>query len=266
MELSQNRGQGVLMVARITVEACAAFFITAALLHYGVRCSAVGQWFCEVQLIPAAFALALPVLAIWLGITLLFGRIYCSTVCPLGAMIDLFGRMRPEAKVFRYHKPHNALRNAAFILAACLLATSWLFPRRWLEPFGLYSSIVESITAGSVTLAAVVSTLIVLILAIMAYRRGRLFCNTLCPVGTLLGFFSRRAAFHIDIDTDRCIQCRRCVDVCKAQCINLNDHVADMSRCVVCFNCLPVCPNEAISYTLSRHTLSDPLLMKTPQT
>lgn len=251
------------MVARITLEACTAFFITAALMHYGVRSSAIGAWFCSVQLVPAAMMLALPVLGIWLGITLVFGRIYCSTVCPLGAMIDLFGRMRPAGKVYRYAKSARVLRIAAFVVCASLLVTAWTFPHRWLEPFGLYSTIVQSITAGSVTLATAAATLITLIIAAVAYRRGRLFCNTLCPVGTLLGFFSSRPAFHIDIDTDRCIQCRRCVDACKAQCINLNDHVADMSRCVVCFNCLPVCPNEAIAYTLSRHNLSDPLLMKT---
>ncbi len=67
-------------------------------------------------------------------------------------------------------------------------------------------------------------------------------CNTLCPVGTILGCVSRNSAMRIDIDTDRCIQCRRCEHVCKAECIDMQSHVVDMSRCVVCFDCLPCAP------------------------
>lgn len=252
----------MLMAARIFVEAAAAFFITAALLHYGVNCSRIGGFFTSLQLVPAAIALSLPVLAFWLGITMIFGRIYCSTVCPLGALIDLGGRLRPKSKIFRYKRPASAIRAIVATAGIVLWIAGGLFPREWLEPFGLYASIVSSITAGSVTLAAIASAAVVGVLACVAFHRGRLFCNTLCPLGTLLGYFARRSAFHIDIDTDKCIQCRKCADVCKAECIDLNDHVADMSRCVVCFNCLPVCPNEAIAYTLSRHTLSTPLMQK----
>lgn len=265
-EFTQNRGQGLLMVLRIIVEACAAFFITAALMHYGVTCSAIGRWFESLQLVPAAMTLTLPVLAFWLGVTMIFGRIYCSSVCPLGALIDLFGRMRPKSKVFRHKRAANRIRTLSAAVCLILLAMGWLFPRQWLEPFGLYASVVEHITARSVTVAAFASAAVVGALAFVAVKRGRLFCNTLCPVGSVLGYFSRRSAFHIDIDTDRCIQCRKCADVCKAECIDLNDHVADMSRCVVCFNCLPVCPNDAISYTLNRHTLSTPLMQKINKT
>lgn len=261
-ELTQNRGQGLLMVARITVEAAAAFFITAALLDYGVRSSAVGWWFAGLQLVPAALALSLPVLAFWLAVTLMFGRIYCSTVCPLGALIDLGARFRPIRKVYRYTKPLNIVRLCFFIIA--LFALLLLTPpvRALFEPYGLYAALASNIADGKALLATCLSAGAVGVLTAMAYRRGRLFCNTLCPLAAPLGFVGRNAAFHIDINTDLCIQCRKCVDVCKAECINLDDHVADMSRCVVCFNCLPVCPNEAIAYTLSRHALSTPLMQK----
>ncbi len=250
------------MVARVTVEAAAAFFLTAALLDYGVACTAVGRRFEALQLVPAAFALALPVLAFWLAVTLMFGRVYCSSVCPLGALIDLGARLRPVRKEFRYRRPLNALRLAVFLLVLLLLVAGLTFPLRWLEPYGLYAGLVESLTSGRVSLAACIAAAVIALLAVAAYRRGRIFCNSLCPLSAPLGFIARSSAFHIDIDTDRCIQCRKCVDVCKAECINLDDHVADMSRCVVCFNCLPVCPNDAISYTLSRHTLSTPLMQK----
>ena len=260
-ELSRNRGQGILMVIRIAVEAAATFFITAALLHYGTASTAVGSEFIRWQPEVATFALALTVLAVWLGITLIFGRIYCSTLCPLGAIMDLGGRARSRSRVYRYARPLQWLRLTVLVAVLLMLISGLAFPREWLLPFGLYASLVDHLLNPQVCVASFASAAIVGVIAAVSFRRGRLLCNTLCPVGTILGFLSRRAAFHFDINTDRCTQCRRCVDVCKAQCIDLNDHVVDMSRCVVCFDCLPECPDDAITYTLGRHTLSDPLLM-----
>lgn len=252
----------MLAVLRVAIEAFAAFFITAALLNYGVASTAIGRWFESLQLIPAAIGLLLPTLAFWLAITLVFGRLYCSTVCPLGALMDLGSRLRPESRPFRWSRPLRTLRIVCFALASVLLMLHVPGVENWIDPYGLYSSIVERLTSGAVGLSAISGGVMLCAIGLAAYRRGRLFCNSVCPLSAPLGLVARNAAFHIDINTDRCTQCRRCVDVCKASCINLNDHVADMSRCVVCFNCLAVCADDAIAYTLSRHTLSHPLLQK----
>lgn len=109
-----------------------------------------------------------------------------------------------------------------------------------------------------------IATLVVL--GLWARAKGRRYCNTVCPVGTLLGMVSSNSLMHIDINTDRCVNCRKCEHVCKSSCIDLNDHVADMSRCVVCFNCIDACEHDAIHYTRRRHRLSIPLMMRVPGT
>ena len=73
---------------------------------------------------------------------------------------------------------------------------------------------------------------------------------------------SRFSILQMDIDTDLCINCRKCEDVCKGQCIDLTDHVVDGSRCVNCFDCVDICPNRAIRYTTRRHRLSTPLMQR----
>lgn len=257
--LKQNRGQGVLMMARTLVEAASAFFVTAALLNYGATSTQVGRELIAAQPEVAVGALSLSVLAIWLGVTILFGRIYCSTLCPLGALMDLGARARLDSRPYRWHKPLNALRISLLVVMLPIVVL-WAAPRQWLLPFGLYDTLVSHIINPRIGWSTLTCVVVTVSLLVVGFKRGRLVCNTLCPVGTLLGLMARRSAFHIDINTDRCIQCRKCVDACKAECINIEEHTADMSRCVLCFNCLPECPNEAISYTLSRHQLSDPLL------
>ena len=81
--------------------------------------------------------------------------------------------------------------------------------------------------------------------------RGRLYCNTLCPVGTLLGWLARAAAFRLEIDKNACTKCAACLRVCKAQCIELRSGAIDFSRCVACYDCLGACDDGSIGYRLA---------------
>jgi ferredoxin len=95
-----------------------------------------------------------------------------------------------------------------------------------------------------IALPAAVLSLIVVLSAV----RGRLYCNTVCPVGTLLGFFSRWAAFRVTIEKSTCQKCGECLRACKAQCIDLRNGTIDQSRCVACYDCFGVCDNHSIGY------------------
>lgn len=144
-----------------------------------------------------------------------------------------------------------------------------------LDPWQIYSDLLTRTAsifradpalrlATAASTGSIISLTIITIVSILAFRNGRTFCNSLCPVGSALGCVSRYSLLHIDIDTDLCTNCGQCEDVCKAACINLADHLVDGSRCVNCFNCLTVCPNEgAIRYTSSRKALSTPLMQRT---
>lgn len=90
------------------------------------------------------------------------------------------------------------------------------------------------------------------VIAVLAWRNGRTWCNTVCPVGTVLGFLSRYSLFRPVIDTEKCIDCGLCARRCKASCIDAKNHEIDYSRCVACFDCLENCSKHAISYTARR--------------
>lgn len=93
-----------------------------------------------------------------------------------------------------------------------------------------------------------IALLSLIILGVLAWRNGRTYCNTICPVGTILGFVSRFSLFRITIDKDKCNACGLCSRKCKAACINGKEHSVDYSRCVVCMDCIGTCKHGAIGY------------------
>lgn len=106
---------------------------------------------------------------------------------------------------------------------------------------------------GAATLAVAAVTFIVL--AVLAWRNGRTYCNTVCPVGTILGLASRFAVFKPRIDASKCNGCGLCARNCKASCIDAKTHRIDYSRCVACMDCLGKCRQGAISF--SRKSAAD---------
>jgi ferredoxin-type protein NapF len=90
-----------------------------------------------------------------------------------------------------------------------------------------------------------------LLVLVLSFFSGRLFCNTVCPVGSLLGLLSKVSVFKIEIDEKNCIGCKLCERACKSGCIDKKEKTVDFSRCVTCYNCLKVCPSEGITYKLS---------------
>lgn len=244
---------------RIVVQTLAVVLITMAIAT-GMPCL-----LSRVQIIPAIAACATVWLIAWLVATLIFGRIYCSTVCPLGSLIDLFSSvLRSRKSHYTYCMPSDRLRLSVLVIAVICVLFGVTVVIAVIDPYSAFARIITAcirpFSIGIAGLLVAVATLAVIV--IVSRRNGRLLCNTICPVGTILGNISRISVYHADINTDLCTNCGRCADVCPSQCINLNDHVVDLSRCVVCFDCMDVCPNSAITYRRGRHQLSVPLMMR----
>lgn len=235
-------------------------------------------WLAKIQFLPALLALNIGVVLSLVALTLLFGRIYCSVICPLGVFQDVISWIsgRRKKNRFRYSPALKWMRYGAlgiFVVAmvAGLNSFAILF-----APYSAYGRMVSSLLspiwqwgnnllayfaerAESYTFYEVdvwmksLSTLLIaivtfIILFILAWRNGRTYCNTICPVGTVLGFLSRYSIFKPMIDTSKCNSCGLCARNCKASCINAKTHEIDYSRCVVCMDCLGKCKKGAIKY------------------
>ena len=243
-------------------------------------------WMAKIQFVPALLALNVGALLFVVTLTLLMGRIYCSVICPLGVMQDAIAWLRPGKNKYSFSPAKTTLRYTLLVVAcaALVLNVAWLggliFPYSTYgrivstcvaplyklannglaaiaEHYGSYAFYEVDVWLKSIT-ALVVALLTWAFIAVLAWKNGRTWCNTICPVGTLLGLISRHSYLRMTIDADKCKNCRKCERNCKAACIDLKTHTVDLSRCVVCGDCEGQCKFDALHFTsLSPQTPSN---------
>ena len=237
-----------LKVIRIILAALMLLGITALLLDTtGVLRHWLG-WMPKVQLLPAMMALNVAVVVAILLVTLVIGRFYCAVVCPMGIFQDLFvwahklifGKKRP----YRYRKPANWLRYTVLALFVLAMLVGLNSIAVLIAPYSAYARMVTGLHASGLAQWVAIATLAVI--GLMSFTMGRLWCNTICPVGSLLGLLAKHRLFGIRIDAAKCVGCRKCEHGCKAMCIDIDNKRIDHSRCVDCWNCLAQCPVGAI--------------------
>ena len=329
-----------LKIFRVT--AATAIFIAALLSFLNFSMGWETNHILHIQFVPALLSLAagtlgvaLP-LIILLLLTLIFGRVYCSFLCPTGILQDIIGRLaRPFTRRTRtnphspgagahntsagshssgtnagsstsagsptsagsstsssnstsagsstsagYRKPHSILRYIILIATGLLFALGLAWSLTLLDPYSLFGKIASqffgsieiflnnalaNIFPNSIpylkytsiaTVSFIYGTIALITLILFSAAHGRLYCNTICPVGTLLGLIGSKSLFQIRIDSNACKHCNACAKNCKSNCIDIKGQKVDTERCVVCFNCLQHCKFGALHYSLRRPAAS----------
>jgi polyferredoxin len=270
------------MLRKLRIAAATLCFvlITLLFLDFTGTLHAWFGWLAKIQFLPAILALNVGVVALLVVLTLLFGRVYCSVICPLGVMQDIFSHLagRRTKNRFTFTPAKHWLRYGVLVVFVATLAAGFGAIALLIAPYSAYGRIAHNLLAplwgwgnnllawaaermdsyafystqvwiGSwATFAVAVVTLAVV--GYLAWRSGRTYCNTICPVGTVLGALSRFSLFKPVINTEKCIDCKRCARNCKSSCIDVVTHSIDYSRCVACFDCIDNCSKGAISYSL----------------
>jgi len=272
----------MLRKTRISAALIMLFLITFYFVDFAGLLPFKTQLLTTIQLVPALLALNIGVIVVLLLLTLLFGRVYCSVICPLGIwqdVVEYMAKLFNKRKKYKFLPAKNILRYGLLAVTIVVFFFGFTFLLSLLEPYSIYGRIASNIlrpvylegnnlladilgrfnnyslymmdvTIRSM-LSFIVALLSLLIISFLGYKYGRLYCNTICPVGSLLGLVSKFSLFKIQINEKACNSCGACATKCKASCINSKEHKIDYSRCVACFNCLPVCKQKALKFTYS---------------
>ena len=270
------------MLRKIRITLTAVFFtcITLLLLDFTGSLHCWLGWMAKIQFLPALLALNAVVIVSLIVLTLVFGRIYCSVICPLGVMQDIIAHINRKKNRFSYSPALTWLRLTMLVILAVAVALGIGSLVALLAPYSSYGRMVNNLLQpfyiwGNNALAAIaehyesyafyskevwlkslptfiIALVTFVIIAVLAWRGGRTYCNTICPVGTVLGYVARFSWFKVHFDADKCRSCSLCSKNCKASCIDYKTHTVDYTRCVACGNCLDKCKFDALHYGHSK--------------
>jgi ferredoxin len=233
----------------------------------------------SIQFIPAWLSHNAAAMGFLLLCALLFGRVYCSFICPMGFFQDIASRCSKNKK-FVYRKNNPILRWSVLIIFLVFFNLGYTIAVGLLDPYSAYGRIAVHIFKPiylamnnllayifnyfgnyafyrtEIAILSIFSLGVALftftVIGVLAWAKGRLYCNTICPVGTVLGFMNKFSLFKIRIDSDKCVSCGICEKKCKTLCIDAKTKTIDYSRCVNCFNCLNSCNKKAMSFAMSK--------------
>lgn len=202
-----------------------------------------------IKLGPSMFMSDLPTLIIILFTlitTLLWGRVFCSSLCPFGALQDFIARIMPRH--FQMKVPQAIHDKAIYIkyaILAFLLVMAVSFTElsvfQYFEPFGTVFYRSQSILLWTIAVGFLLGTVFI----------NRFYCRYLCPLGAALGVLSMVSPFRIK-RVKQCQVCKVCEHACPTGAIR--GPVIDFKECVRC----DVCEVKLIAKAgVCKHSLED---------
>lgn len=183
-------------------------------------------------------------------LTLLFGRIFCGWICPVGGLLAQFPIRRNRRKI-----PQELNKNRYIwlvLLLLLLMVSPWPL---FLTPFHLLTEELTRLWQGKIP------WLLTSIALLGFLFFPRFWCIYLCPTGLLLSVLSRLRSFRLRVG-EYCMDCRVCRDACRSQAVDVEEGKV-REDCMLCGRCWQACPVEAIKWQnfASRTSVPDVLPM-----
>jgi len=212
-------------------------------------------------------------------LTFFFGRVYCSSFCPLGTLQDIviyFSKKLKKKKFYQTKKGIGWLQKSVLGIVIIFLLFSSILLLNWLDPYSLFGKFSSGILRPVYYLlnnslsyflglfdnhtffpvafksfsiySILFSVLVFGTIIYLSWNFSRIYCNTICPVGTALGLVSKVSLFKIKLDESKCTSCGICGANCKTDCIDTKNKTVDFEHCVGCLNCLTVCSSNGVKF------------------
>ncbi len=265
---------------RILFATISFILITLLFLDFSGVLHAYFGWMAKLQFVPALLASSIVIIIAIAVITILFGRIYCSVICPLGIYQDGIAHIAEKRKKNRYSfKRSKKYRYFIALAFFVLIAFGFTSIAIFIEPYSIFGRFASNLFSPIYRLINnvlayfaerwdsyafyhvdvyikslsmfIIAIAYFLIISILALTNGRWYCNSICPVGAVLGCMSKFSLFKPHFDEEKCVSCGLCEKNCRCSAIDAKNHIIDYSKCVMCFNCVSGCKRGAMEYGAS---------------
>lgn len=189
---------------------------------------------------------------IWITASLVMGRGWCSWACFYGGWDEGFSKLRKKPLIKKIDNKWTYLPFAV-LLAIVLTSAASLDAVycQWLCPFKAVSEFV-AITSFIVVIQTIIFVVLFLVLVIILpiLTKKRTQCSLFCPFGAFQSFTNKVNVFDVRIDKDKCVKCKKCIEICPTYCIDEKSIEEGKVKftCTKCGKCIDNCPKKAISY------------------
>ena len=187
---------------------------------------------------------------VWLAITLVVGKGWCSYACFFGGIEEGMASVPARAKL-RKIDPRWRYGPWAVLLAMVLLSFALFEPAYclWLCPFKAVSEYVAARNAvGMVQNGIFVVLFAGLVVALPLLTKKRTQCAFFCPFGAFQSIFNKTSVFDVKIDRTRCSPCVLCQNACPTMSLTTESVTRGetLMSCMKCGACVDACPKGAV--------------------
>ena len=271
---------------RITLAIICFTLITLLFLDFTGTLHAWFGWMAKLQFVPAILASSFVIIIAIVVITALFGRIYCSVICPLGIYQDGIAHLAEKRKKNRYSfKRRKKYSYGIGLIFFLLIAFGFTGVAIFIEPYSIFGRFASNLFSPVYRLINnvlayfaerwdsyafyhvdvyikslpmfIIAIAYFLTITVLALVNGRWYCNNICPVGAVLGCLSKFSLFKPHFDEEKCVSCGLCERNCRCSAIDSKNHTIDYSKCVNCFICVSKCNRDAMKYSMKKKVVTE---------
>jgi polyferredoxin len=187
---------------------------------------------------------------LWLAITLVIGKGWCSYACFFGGIEEGMAAV-PKRPRIRKIDPRWRYLPWAVLLAMVLLSLALFEPAYciWLCPFKAVSEYIAARnTVGLVQNGIFVLLFAGLVVALPLLTKKRTQCSFFCPFGAFQSIFNKASIFEVKIDPSRCKPCVLCQNACPNMSLSKESIARGeaLMSCMKCGACVDACPRQAV--------------------